>query len=99
LALNDYLATHPKLIKNWIDFYTIKSKIWVCQTLSDIFSLIALLNWQQSTTIDGITKRWYAHQVSKVNNYFYDPTYGLIIKSLSYFGMTEKELGRYLKIR
>ncbi len=96
--LDKYLNNNKSLMKNWIDFYTLKTKNWVCQTLSDIFSLVALFNWQNADIVDWYSNRWYYHQVSKVNNYYYDITYALRNSWLSYFGMTLKDLSRYFKI-
>jgi len=67
--------------------------------LSDIFSLIALVNWLDATVVDWyVPSRGYSHQVSQVWNYYYDITYGLANKDKSYFGMTKKELERYFRI-
>ena len=97
--LNEYLKQHPSLVKNWIDFYTLKARKWVCQTLSDIFSLIALFNQLDATVVDWyVPSRGYSHQVSQIWNYYYDITYGLANKDKSYFGMTKQELERYFRI-
>ena len=94
--LNEYLKQHPSLVKNWIDFYTLKEKKWVCQTLSDIFSFIALLNWLDATVVDWyVPSRGYSHQVSKIWDYYYDPTYGLANNDKSYFWMTKQYFKMY----
>ena len=92
-----YLKENHSYSKNWILFYTFKNKIWVCQTISDLFSLGALFNWLNWEVIDWYSNRWYSHQVSKIWTYYYDPTYDLYSKKLTHFWMSLNTLENYFK--
>lgn len=96
--LIEYLKQHPKYNNYWNDFYALKHKEGVCQTLSDILSLIALINWLNAGTVDWITKRGYAHQISEINWYYYDPTFDLPTKRMEHFWMTRSDLKKYFII-
>ena len=97
--LIEYLRQHPKYNSYWNDFYALKHKEGVCQTLSDILSLIALINWLNAGTVDWITKRGYAHQISEINWYYYDPTFDLPTKRMEHFWMTRSDLKKYFIIK
>lgn len=97
--LNNKILWNEKLIKSWNIFYALKHREWVCQSISDILSLIALFNWQKTNTIRWITKRWYLHQISEINWKYYDPTYDLDNNThLKYFRMTKKDVEKYIKL-
>lgn len=95
-----YLSSNNKLLKSWIDFYTLKTKKWTCQTISDIFSLIALFNWLNATIQDWyVISQNYAHQISKIEWYYYDPTYKLNNNSSKYFWMSKKDVSLYFRFK
>lgn len=97
--LNNKINIDKELIKNWNIFESLKNKEWVCQSISDIYSIIALFNWKQADTVVWISNRWYLHQVSKIWDYYYDPTYDLEnTKKMKYFKMSKKELEKYFNI-
>jgi len=89
---------------NWDLFYSFQNKVWVCQTISDLFSFIAIINWLNANKATWVIKKdWYAHQISKINNYYYDPTFdGWYIKAwyktLKYFWMSKQEVSKYLQL-
>lgn len=97
--LNNEVNADKTLIRNWNVFYSLKNKEWVCQSISDIFSLIALFNWQNASTVTWISKRWYLHQLSKINWKYYDPTFDLSTKSFEYFWMTKNEVEKYIDLK
>jgi len=91
------ITTLPSLYKLWNVFYIIKHKKAICQSLSELLSVIALLNWQKADIVIG--KIDYSHQVSKINQYYYDVTNDLWKKDhFQYFGMTKEQLLKYFKI-
>ena len=88
----------PSLYKLWNIFYIIEKKVAICQTLSELLSIIALFNWQEWDIVVGSI--WYAHQISKINNFYYDPTNDLWKKdNFKYFGMTKEKLLKYFTIK
>jgi len=92
--LNEIAISDPKLSNLWNLFYTSKNKVAVCQTLSELLSIISLFNWQKIEII--IWHIWYSHQISKINNFYYDVTWDLWKnKWFRYFGMTKKETEKY----
>ena len=103
LLINKKVNADKNLIKNWDIFYSLEYKEWVCQSISDIFSLIALFYWKDADTIGWITKRWYLHQISKIWNKYYDPTFDLEWDSktihFNYFGMTRQQVEKYLTLK
>jgi len=98
--LNNKVDTDKKLIQNWNIFYSLKKKEWVCQSISDIFSLVALFNWQDADTIMWMNKKSYLHQVSKINWRYYDPTFDLDNdKKINYFNIWKEEIQKYLDLK
>ena len=98
--INNRITTDKKFIQNWDIFYTLKHKEWVCQSISDIFSIMALFYWKDADTIIWMTKKkWYFHQISKINGKYYDPTFDLKADSkkirFNYFGMSKKRVEKY----
>ena len=97
--LENLLKEKKELLENWIIFDVLRHKKWVCQSFTEILSLIAILNW-----IEADVLKWYPkwssllHQVSVIWNLYYDPTYDLWNKYIKYFGMTKKKLLKYFKI-
>ncbi len=97
--LNNKINTDKELIKNWNVFESLKNKEWVCQSISDIFSLIALFNGKNADTVIWMSKRWYLHQVSKIWEYYYDPTYDLDTNErLKYYNISKQQLSDYFDI-
>lgn len=91
-------------IVNWDLFFVFKSKIWVCKWLSDLFSLMALMNWYDADIVLGVLKRKnnmvnLYHQVSKINGKYFDISSDLKNPSKQdYFGMTKERLSQYFLI-
>lgn len=94
---NQYIRNSKSLWNNWIIFYTLEKKEGVCETFSDLLSTLAILNWLNWDTIWGKLKDnpKYPHQISKINNYYYDPTYGIAEKNYNYFWMNQAQLSKY----
>ena len=96
------LKNNRQLSLNWDLFYSFQNKVWVCQTISDLFSFSSIINWLDANKITWIVKQdWYYHQISKINNYYYDPTFdGWYLKAwykwLRYFWMNKQEVNKYL---
>ncbi len=97
--LESLLMRRKELLKNWIIFDVIKNRTWVCQSFTEIVSLVAILNWVPSDVVKWYIK-WNSllHQVSKIWNLYYDPTYDLWTKNMKYFGISKEELLKYFKI-
>ena len=94
--LTEFIDKRPKLYKLWIIFYAYYKKEVICQSLTELFSFVALFNWQK-----GDIQTWwinYPHQVSKINNFYYDITNDLYNDSYNHFWITKKQLEQYFKI-
>ena len=91
-----YLEKNKYLGNNWIIFHTLTKKEWVCETFSDLLSILAILNWLNWDIIQWKVKNsLYSHQLSKINNYYYDPTYGIGEKNYNHFWMNWTQLTKY----
>ena len=93
----NYIKNNKKLGNNWIIFYTLTQKEWVCETFSDLLSILAILNWLNWDIVQWKIKNSlvYSHQLSKINNYYYDPTYGIWEKNYNHFWLTWTQLTKY----
>ncbi len=102
--LDKKLDANKSLLLNWDLFYSFQNKVWVCQTISDLLSFVSIINWLNADKVSWIIKKdWYLHQISKINNYYYDPTFDwwylkAWYKWLRYFGMTEQQVSKYLQL-
>jgi len=97
--LNKKVSHNPNLIKFFILFYILQKKVWVCQSISDLLSIVSIFNWLKADTINWISKeKWYLHQISKIEKYYYDPTYDLTNNIFKYFSMNLKKVKEYLKL-
>jgi len=102
--LQDILNKNKKLSYNWDLFYSFQNKVWVCQTISDLLSFISVINWSNSIKVSWqVIEDWFLHQISKINNYYYDPTFDIWYKNtwyknFKYFWMTLNQVEKYLKI-
>ncbi len=102
--LDQKLKANKSLLLNWDLFYSFQNKVWVCQTISDLLSFVSIVNWLNANKASWIIKKdGYLHQISKINNYYYDPTFDwwylkAWYKWLRYFGITEQQVNKYLKL-
>lgn len=98
-TISKKVNSNKTLIQNWNIFYSLTHKEWVCQTISDIFSLIALFNWQKADTVIWTSKSWYLHQISKIKDRYYDPTFDLDNdKNISHFNISKWEVEKYINL-
>ena len=100
--INDKVNADRKLIQNWDIFYALSHKEWVCQSISDIFSMIALFYWKDADVVRGTSKDWYLHQISKIEYKYYDPTFDLEdnwTRNITHFGITKQQVEKYLNLK
>ena len=95
--INDYIIDHTNAMQNFNMFYSFDNKEWVCETISEIISILSLFNGLKSDIVTWIyEKDWYNHQISIVEDYYLDPTFDLWQTNFKYFGMLINEVKDYL---
>jgi len=61
-----------------------------------LFSFISIVNWLNSNIVDWqVISSRYFHQISKIDDLYYDPTYDLADKKVKNFWMTKNKLNKY----
>ena len=94
--IQNYVNTHKSIMKVFNVFETINNKEWVCETFSEIFSIVALFNGLDSDVLVWRAIKWnFWHQISVVSWYYYDPTFDLWYQKTKYFGMNKTFLDKY----
>ena len=94
--IQNYVNTHKDIMKVFNIFETMNNKEWVCETFSEIFSIVALFNGLDADVLVWKAIKWnYGHQISDIEWYYYDLTFDLWYQKTKYFAMDRDLLDEY----